>query len=137
MQTQADRSAAERGADFSGRRERQALAGMVSRLFDHWGLSTAEQAAALGLSEGNRSTLSRYRKGEPLADSRDLIERAGHLLAIHKSLRIIFPQDADLAYRWMTSFNRRMGERPIDVVRERGFEGLLAVRRYLDFERGR
>jgi hypothetical protein len=32
--------------------------------------------------------------------------------------------------------NRRLGARPVDVVRERGFEGLLAIRRYLDFQRG-
>lgn len=122
---------------LSGREERRSLAKMLIRLFDHWGLSTAEQAAALGLSETNRATLSRYRRGEPLAESRDLLERAGHLLGVHKSLRIIFPHDRDLAYHWMTAPNRRLGSRPIDIVRERGFEGLISIRRYLDFERGR
>jgi len=120
----------------SSRRGRERLAKMVSQLFQHWGLSTAEQAALLGLSEDNRSTLARYRKGEPLADSRDLLDRVGCLLGIHKSLRILFPQDRDLAYRWMTAPNRRLGMRPVDLVVQRGFEGLLALRRYLDFERG-
>ncbi|HTP94402.1 MAG TPA: MbcA/ParS/Xre antitoxin family protein [Burkholderiales bacterium] len=109
---------------------------MLTQLFQHWQLSATEQAALLGLSPDNRSTLARYRKGEPLADNRDLLDRAGHLLGIHKSLRILFPQDRDLAYRWMTAPNRRLGTRPVDVVVERGFEGLLALRRYLDFERG-
>ena len=109
---------------------------MVLRLFDHWKLSAVEQAALLGLSSASRSTLSRYRAGEPLADSRDLLDRAGHLLGIHKSLRMLFPHDRDLAYRWMTQPNRRLGARPVDVVVEHGFEGLLAVRRYLDFQRG-
>lgn len=110
---------------------------MVTRLFDHWRLSAAEQAALLGLSTDNRSTLARYRRGEPLAESRDLLERVGHLLGIHKSLRILFPHDRDLAYRWMSTPNRRLGGRPVDVAVARGFEGLLALRRYLDFERGR
>ena len=123
-------------ADLKTRESRERLARMVTQLFELWSLSTNEQAALLGLSPDNRSTLSRYRKGEPLGDSRDLLERAGHLLGIHKSLRILFPQDRDLAYRWMTVFNRRMGARPVDVVLQRGFEGLLALRRYLDFERG-
>ncbi len=122
--------------DLKSRDARERLARMVTQLFDHWGVSTAEQAALLGLSVDNRSTLARYRKGEPLADSRDLLDRAGHLLGIHKSLRILFPQDRDLAYGWMTAANRRFGARPVDVVAGQGFEGLLALRRYLDFERG-
>ncbi len=125
-----------RFVDLRSRQSRARLAGMVTKLFDHWQLTAAEQAEALGLSVGSRSTLARYRAGEPLADNRDLLDRAGHLLGIHKSLRVLFPRDRDLAYRWMTQPNRRMGVRPIDLVIDRGFEGLLAVRRYLDFQRG-
>lgn len=129
--------AAKHAAPDTGSREaRGRLAAMVTQLLDHWQLSTAEQAAVLGLSAGSRSTLARYRHGEPLADSRDLLDRAGHLLGIHKSLRLLFPRDRDLAYRWMTQPNRRLGARPVDLVLEHGFEGLLAVRRYLDFQRG-
>jgi hypothetical protein len=125
-----------RPVDLATRDSRSRLAAMVVRLFDHWELSAVEQAEVLGLSAGSRSTLARYRNGEPLADSRDLLDRAGHLLGIHKSLRVLFPHDRDLAYRWMTQPNRRFGARPVDVVIEHGFEGLLAVRRYLDFQRG-
>ncbi len=120
-----------------GEHERRSLARLVTALLGKWGLSTAEQAAMLGLSEDNRSTLARYRKGGPLADSRDLLERAGHLLGIHKSLRILFPRNRELVYGWMAAHNARMGRRPVDVIREQGFEGLLAVRRFLDFQRGR
>jgi len=122
--------------DLKTREARERLARMVTQLFEHWRLSATEQAALLGLSADNRSTLARYRKGDPLADSRDLLDRVGHLLGIHKSLRILFPHDRDLAYRWMTMPNRRFGARPVDVVVERGFEGLLSLRRYLDYERG-
>lgn len=122
--------------DTGSREARGRLAAMVTRLLDHWQLSAAEQAQVLGLSPGSRSTLARYRSGEPLADSRDLLDRAGHLLGIHKSLRLLFLHDRDLAYRWMTQPNRRLGGRPVDLVIEHGFEGLLAVRRYLDFQRG-
>ncbi|HEX2828364.1 MAG TPA: antitoxin Xre/MbcA/ParS toxin-binding domain-containing protein [Burkholderiales bacterium] len=124
--------------DLRDREARTRLAKLVVALFDHWGLSAADQAALLGLSPGSRSTLARYRRGEPLADSADLISRAGHLLGIHKSLRIIFPHDRDLAYRWIAAPNRRFdGASPLDVIKRYGFEGMLAVRRYLDFERGR
>jgi antitoxin Xre/MbcA/ParS-like protein len=122
--------------DATSRDARSRLARMVTALFEHWNLTAAEQAAALGISPASRSTLVRYRAGEPLADDRDLLDRVSHLLGIHKSLRILFPHDRDLAYRWMTTGNRRLGARPIDVVVQRGFEGLLALRRYLDFQRG-
>ena len=125
-----------RPAAVATRDARARLARMIVRLLDHWAVSTAEQSALLGLSAASRSTLSRYRSGEPLADSRDLIDRAGHLLGIHKSLRILFAHDRDLAYRWMSTPNARFGARPVDVVVTHGFEGLLALRRYLDFQRG-
>jgi hypothetical protein len=123
--------------DLHSRDSRVRLAKMVMRLFDHWKLATADQCALLGLSENARMTLSRYRKGNALADNVDILGRAGHLLAIHKALRIIFPHDRDLAYRWVSQPNRRFGgQAPLEVMKE-GYEGLLAVRRYLDFERGR
>ena len=41
------------------------------------------------------------------------LPRAGHLLGIHKALRIMFPHDRDLAYRWVSTPNRRFaGARP-------------------------
>ena len=123
--------------DLRARESRTALARMIVQLLDHWQLGAADQAVLLGLSGQSRSTLARYRRGEPLADSADLLARAGHLLGIHKALRILFPHDRDLAYRWVAAPNRRFGERaPLDLMKQ-GFEGLLAVRRYLDFERGR
>ena len=120
------------------RANRGRLGKMLIALLDHWALAPADQAALLGLSPQSRSTVARYRKGEPLADSADLLARAGHLLGIHKALRIMFPHDRDLAYRWIKAPNRRFGDRaPIEIMKRHGYEGILAVRRYLDFERGR
>jgi transcriptional regulator with XRE-family HTH domain len=130
--------AAPLGVDLRDRDSRARLAKMVVALFDRWQVAPADQAMLLGLSPASRSTLARYRRGEPLADSADLLARVGHLLGIHKSLRIIFPHDRDLAYRWISAPNRRFeGAAPLEVIRRFGYEGILAVRRYLDFERGR
>jgi len=117
--------------------DRGALARMVTKAFELWRLGSDDQLAMLGLSAGNRAALSRYRRGEPLAASRDLLERAGHILAIHKNLRLIFPQDRDLAYAWMTTRNRAFeGRTPVEVIRDWGFTGILMVRSYLDRNRG-
>ena len=126
-----------RAIDLHQRGSRERLARLVGSLFDHWQVSPSDQALLLGLSPDSRATVARYRKGEPLADNTDLLARAGHLLGIHKALRIMFPHDRDLAYRWVSTPNRRFGERmPLETMKQR-YEGILAVRRYLDFERGR
>lgn len=124
--------------NLRSRASRERFAKMVVALLDHWRLAQNDQAALLGLSGQSRSTIARYRRGEPFADSADLLARAGHLLGIHKALRILFPHDLDLAYRWVTTPNRRFnGATPLDIMKRHGYEGILAVRRYLDFERGR
>lgn len=126
-----------RDTDLHHQDNRKRLARMVVRLFEHWQMSAPDQASLLGLSPDSRATVARYRRGDPLADNSDLLARAGHLLGIHKTLRIMFPHDRDLAYRWVSTPNRRFSDRkPLETMKQ-GYEGILAVRRFLDFERGR
>jgi CTP:molybdopterin cytidylyltransferase MocA len=121
----------------SASEDRGALARMVMTLLDHWKLSTEDQAALLGIAASNRAALARYRRGEPIGTSRDQYERVGHLLGIHKSLRLLFPQNRDLVYRWMSTRNRAFDNlSPVEVIRDWGFAGLLMVRAYLDRARG-
>lgn len=121
----------------SASEDRGALARMVMTLLDHWKLSTEDQAALLGIAASNRAALARYRRGEPIGTSRDQYERVGHLLGIHKSLRLLFPQNRELVYRWMSTRNRAFDNlSPVEVIREWGFAGLLMVRAYLDRARG-
>lgn len=113
--------------------DRGALAKMVMTLFDHWQLTTENQAALLGISTSNRAALTRYRKGESIGTSRDQYERVSHLLGIHRSLRLLFPQNRDLAYRWMSTRNKAFDNlTPVEVIKEWGFAGLLMVSAYLD-----
>jgi hypothetical protein len=119
--------------ELTASQDRGTLAKMVMRLFDHWKLSTEDQAALLGLAASNRAALSNYRSGKPIGTSRDQYERVGHLLGIHKNLRLLFPQNRDLAYSWMTTRNKAFDNRsPVNVAKEWGFAGLLMVRAYLD-----
>ncbi len=123
--------------EVSASQDRGALAKMVMALLDHWNLSTEDQAALLGIASSNRAALSNYRSGKPIGTSRDQYERVGHLLGIHKNLRLLFPQNRDLAYRWMSTRNKAFDNlTPVEVVKEWGFAGLLMVRGYLDRARG-
>lgn len=113
--------------------DRGAIAQMLMQLFEHWQLSTAEQLGALGLSASNRATLTRYRNDGLLSNSRDQLDRAGHLFGIHKNLRLLFPHNHDLAYAWMQTRNKSFENlTPIEMICEQGFAGLLRVRAYLD-----
>lgn len=117
--------------------DRSELAKMLMNLFAHWNLSTEDQLALLGLSPTNRAALTRYRKGAPLAQNRDLLDRVGILLGIHKSLRLLFPHNRDLVYAWMTQPNKAFeGMPPTETIKKWGFSGLYMVRAYLDKARG-
>ncbi|MDA8157202.1 MAG: MbcA/ParS/Xre antitoxin family protein [Actinomycetota bacterium] len=109
---------------------------MIIRLFDHWKLSLEDRLEFLGLSSSK--TLTLYRKGGPIANRPDLLERVGCLLAIHQSLRILFSYNREIAYEWMTTPNSKFqGRPPASIVREKGLVGLKEVRQYLEFERER
>ena len=95
----------------AGNVDRAAVAGMLMKLFDHWRLTSEEQLDALGFSVTNRAVLTKYRRGDPISASRDTMERAGHLLGIHKNLRLLFPHNRDLAYDWMKTRNKAFENR--------------------------
>jgi hypothetical protein len=117
--------------------DRGALAKMVMELMDHWDLPTEDQLALLGLASSNRSALGRYRQGEPISQNVDQYARVGHLLGIHKNLRLLFPRNKEHLYSWMKTRNKAFENRtPVEVVKELGFMGLLMVRSYLDRARG-
>jgi hypothetical protein len=123
--------------DTRNRDSRSVLARSISKLFDLWHLESADRLALLGLNESNRTALQRYAKGEPLASSRDLMDRAGHLLGIHKSLKLLYPANKEIVSGWMSSPNQKFGgTTPVEVARKWGLPGLVMVRGTLDRMRG-
>ena len=113
--------------------DHSALAKMLMNLFNKWKVSTDNQFDLLGLSRNNRSVLTRYHLTQSIGSVRDTIDRAGHLLAIHKSLRMLFPHDRYLAYQWVSTRNKAFDQHsPVETIRDMGFSGLLMVRSYLD-----
>ena len=116
---------------------RKKLARMVTRLFELWKISTADQLDLLGLSRTSRAQLSKYRSGGALPSSRDMLDRIGWLLSIHKSLRLLYPRNEHIRYTWVMRRNRILDDqRPLDVMKSQGLIGIARVARYLDFLRG-
>ena len=114
--------------------DRATLAKMVMALLDHWKLDVDDQAAVLGISVDTHLTLARYRQGEPLPSaSHDQYERIIHLLDIHQKLRLLFPQNRELVYCWMTTANKALDNlTPVQLVRAKGHAGMQMVCDYLD-----
>ena len=113
--------------------ERKALGKMIFRLFDYWELSSSDKLNLLGLTERNKFMLTRYAKGEALSANRDMMDRAGWLLSIYKSLRILYPRNEDVRKSWISRRNSIFNNyTPLEVMKKRGIIGLVMVSRYLE-----
>ena len=115
------------------------LARVVAALFERWGIDNVAQLQLLGLSAESRKLLPRYRAGErPLPAQRDILDRAGFLLGIHKGLRFLFPEDEELRYSWVRRRNAALDQAtPLDIMLRDGLLGIARVARLVDFQRGR
>lgn len=121
------------GTDFSDPQVREQLGQMVLRLFELWNLDTATQLNLLGRSETSRKVLSDIKQGI-LSNQRDLLDRIGWLLAIHKSLRILFPENPALRYDWVNRRNSQLENyTPVEIMKKEGIIGLAKISNYLDF----
>lgn len=118
-----------------GPENRGKVALQAAQLLDKWNLSLEDQNILLGLPSEDPSTLKAYREGQDPGEDVDRLGRMGHLLAIDESLSLIFKESPDRRYRWVTLANANFDGNPLDLMKQ-GYEGILAVRRYLSFERG-
>jgi uncharacterized protein (DUF2384 family) len=100
---------------------------------ERWGLNTEDQLTLLG--NPARSTYFKWKKegGQLSADTE---ERVSHLLAIFKSLQILFPEPAR-ADAWLLRPNQFFdGRSALDVMLGGNLADILLVRAYLDAQRG-
>ena len=112
-----------------------ALAKQLQALFKHWQLSPAQQLAVLALGGSADAIESGIDWPSYLTGKR--LMRAGHLLAIHASLRTLFPANPELAYSWMQTPNKAFeGATPLAMIETSGMAGLLTIRAYLNHALG-
>ncbi|MBX7481638.1 antitoxin Xre-like helix-turn-helix domain-containing protein [Qipengyuania qiaonensis] len=124
---------------FAGEDDRRRLTGAavkaVLRLVDAWGVSNAEGAALLGVSE---STWDRMKAGRwEGVLSQDQLTRASALIGLFKGLHLLFAND--LADRWPRLENRAPvfdRRSPVQAMIEGGIPRMLEARQYIDALRG-
>lgn len=103
------------------------------RLMDKWGCSVAEQKVLLG-SVGT-TTYLKYKSLPDVCLSHDLMERISYLMGIHKSLRIIYSNQGENTYQWVSKPNRAApfnGQSALQFMLSGRITELSDVRRYLD-----
>ena len=104
-------------------------------LFQHWGLKNEEECNLFGGI--SPAQLAKYKKGTAYISGRDTIERAGNLLGIHKNLRILYPYNKDVVYKWIKGRNLKLNNlTPLDIMLEHGFIGIAQIRQFTDNLRG-
>lgn len=119
--------------DLTTDASRRALTKMVMQMFRLWGLSTPDKLQLLGLSPKSRATIARYGRGAALPATRDMLDRVGWLLNIHKTLRLLYPHNEEICYSWVSRRNTAFNNlTPLAVMKEQGIIGIARVARYLD-----
>jgi len=102
---------------------------LLKNLFQKWQLTDGEQEKALGLP---LSKWGRASAGDIQEINEIVLARAISLLEIHRLLRVLFPENAELRYQWITTSNRGFDQRtPLSVLSE-GLQGMASVVRYLE-----
>ncbi|MBI2338755.1 MAG: hypothetical protein HYU99_00065 [Deltaproteobacteria bacterium] len=115
------------------------LGGAFWNLVRLYGLGRREQATLLGVNPNNRKSLKDYEQKKAIPLDPDKFLRVGFLLGIHKNLRILFPQNVNIVYHWMTTRQELFHHKtPMEFIEENPANSLLhlaTVRRALDILR--
>jgi len=124
---------------FALEADRERLAGTAlkayRRIVQHWGLTSAQAAALLGVSVSTWERLKPEMRARPL--SQDQMTRISVLTGIYKGLHLLFA-DA-MADRWPMLANSGPlfeGRSPLAAMIDGGIPLMLDVRRHVDAVRG-
>lgn len=126
---------AEISVDFQHLETRAKLTKMVCKLFSLWQLSTDDQLILLGYSPKSVHTMRRYQNGQSFPYRKNLIERVGHLLSLHASIRTLFPHNRDLVYAWINSANSNplfYDRTPLSIMKQ-SMDGIRDVCRHVNY----
>jgi hypothetical protein len=102
-----------------------------------WGLNTDAQMVLLGTP--GRSTFFKWKAAPESADlKRDTLERLSYILGIYKALQVLLPatESADAWVKQPNSAPLFGGKSALDRMLAGNVADLLAVRQYLDAQRG-
>jgi hypothetical protein len=109
---------------------RQALAEAILSVLDGWGIHPAKQAELLGMTD-----VASLKQGQALPDDPGVLERAGHLLAIERALKQLYPDDPASRHASLMLPLAELGGQPPLLVMLGGVDGIKQVRALLESPR--
>lgn len=106
----------------------QALTESVREVFEQWGIHEANAAALLDLPN-----VGLLRDNTPLPADEGVLERVGHLMAIHRKLNHMYPDQPERWQRWITTSWAGLGDRsPLQLMLGGELEGIRRVRDFIE-----
>lgn len=100
------------------------------KLAEEWDLSVSEQMTLLG--HPSRSTFYNWKAEKISGVPHDSLSRLSHLMAIHRSLGMLFPQ-SDQARDWVMTPNAQLGgQTPLNRLLGGDLMDIAIIRGYLD-----
>lgn len=107
---------------------RQALTEVLIELLERWNLHRDNRGELLGLED-----FTAVERSGTLPDDAVVLERTGHLLAIYRTLRALYPYAPTARDRWVWRHNRLLDdETPMQLMLAEGIAGMRRVRRLLE-----
>ena len=112
----------------------QAILKTLTYIRKDWDLSYEQMAEFVHIPG---STLQRWATNDDadISNKKNELELLTHFIAIHKSLSQMFSSKNNLK-KWLDTKHPQLHNAPSDTIKS-SIEGLIMVRRYLDFQRGR
>lgn len=107
---------------------RRAIAEVIIELLQRWELHEINQACLLGLP-----SIVELREGKLLMADKNVMQRVGHLLAIHRALQKKFPNQPLQRDHWVLTPNASLNnDIPLSVMLDKGLDGILLVRELVE-----
>lgn len=105
-------------------------------LMAHWQIATKDQALLLGVKY-HATKLKEWEKKKIIPQDPDKFCRVGHLVGIHKNLRILFPYNRRAVYDFIKTPQQIFGGKSaLQVIQGGGeinsYASIAAIRRRLD-----
>ena len=106
----------------------------IMSILDGWGMSAGEIISILALPQKTPTrALRRYRENTVFPLSVEVDERLEHILVITEALRTSYPHNPNMAAMWIRQNNKKLNNQtPINIINEKGLEGLIGIREHVD-----
>ncbi len=106
----------------------------IMHILDSWGMTAEQIISLLALPEKTPTrALRRYRENTAFPYSEETERRLEHIIGIADALRTSYPHNPTMGAIWLRQSSKKMNNQiPLQVIVEKGLDGIIEVRKHLD-----